>query len=80
MRFTTGIAKVQQNISFLNEVLAKCTFRNYLNKQIQHWLRHSDAQTTAKFYLHTDEEELVRVGAGVEDMYNKFTTKKEITK
>ena len=49
-------------------------------KHIQHWLRHSDAQTTAKFYLHTDEEELVRVGAGVEDMYNKFTTKKEITK
>ena len=49
-------------------------------KHIQHWLRHSDAQTTAKFYLHTDEEELLRVGAGVEDMYNKFTTKKEITK
>lgn len=49
-------------------------------KHIQHWLRHSDAQTTAKFYLHTDEEELARVGEGVADMYNKFTTKKETTK
>lgn len=44
-------------------------------KHIQHWLRHSDAQTTAKFYLHTDEEELGKVGKGVEEMFSKLDSK-----
>lgn len=38
-------------------------------KHVQEWLRHSDAQTTAKFYLHTDDEELIKVGTSIESMY-----------
>ncbi len=44
-------------------------------KHIKEWLRHSDAGTTAKFYLHTDKEELTRVAVGVEDMFSKISTK-----
>ncbi len=45
-------------------------------KHVQEWLRHSDAQTTAKFYLHTDDEELVKVGSSIENMYGGTGTKR----
>ena len=39
-------------------------------KHIQRWLRHSDMQTTAKFYADTDEEELLKVAEDIDKMYN----------
>lgn len=39
-------------------------------KHIQRWLRHSDMQTTAKFYVDTDAEELQKVAKDVYKIYN----------